>query len=136
MRAKALLYRLDGEDETGKRLREILRAQSVLALDVSEDRLGERVGKLASTNAAPTDAPAPERIPETPLLLLCALGDRQLDRLLAALRREGVAMPYKAVLTEHNREWTFARLAEEVAREHEALQKREENRPGNEEVGK
>ena len=46
---------------------------------------------------------------------------RQLDRLLAAMRRAGVSVPYKAVLTEHNKNWTFADLVTEVAREHEAM---------------
>ena len=52
---------------------------------------------------------------------LCGLGDRQLDRLLAAMRRADVSVPYKAVLTEHNKNWTFADLVTEVAREHEAM---------------
>ncbi len=122
MRAKVLLYRLGEETETGRALRGILREMKLLALTVDETMLGARVGVLASTNAAPTDAPPPGEIPQTPLVLFCALGDRQLERLLAAMRRAGVSVPHKAVMTETNRGWTLERLIREVAREHEALQ--------------
>ena len=120
MRPKVLLYRLGGDTETGSRLRAVLREQKILTLTVSEAQLGETAGRLASTNAAVSDAP-PENAPEAAFMLLCGLGDRQLDRLLAAMRRAGVFVPYKAVLTEHNRNWTLCKLIEEVAREHEAL---------------
>ena len=121
MRAKVLLYRLGEETEKGKQLRAILREMKLLTLTVAENQLGETAGKLASTNAAPTDAPVPENAPEAEFMLLCALGDKQLDRLLAAMRRAGVSVPYKAVLTEHNKSWPFGKLIEEIMREHEFL---------------
>ena len=121
MRAKVLLYHLGEETETGKRLREVLREMKLLTLTVNEAQLGETVGRLASTNAAASGAPLPERVPEAAFMLLCALGDRQLDRLLANMRRAGVSVPYKAVLTEHNKDWKLCNLIEEVTREHEFL---------------
>ena len=121
MRAKVLLYRLGGETEKGKQLRAILREMKILTLTVDETQLGETVGKLAATNAAATAAHAPEDVPATEFMLLCALGDRQLDRLLASMRRGGVSVPHKAVLTEHNKAWTLCKLIEEVTREHEFL---------------
>ncbi|MBQ7713318.1 MAG: DUF3783 domain-containing protein [Oscillospiraceae bacterium] len=121
MRPKALLYRLGEDTETGRALRAGLRAQQILTLTVEANQLGETAGRLAAANAAGVDAPTPPDAPETAFLLLCALGDRQLDRLLAAMRRAGVSVPYKAVLTEHNREWRFRDLIAEVAREHEFL---------------
>lgn len=124
MRPKVLLYRLGEETEKGAALRAVLREQKLLTLTVAENQLGETAGRLASTNAAPVDAAAPETVPAAEFMLLCALGDRQLDRLLAAMRRAGVYIPYKALLTEHNRDWTLAALIDEVEREHEAMQKR------------
>ena len=121
MRPKVLLYRLGEETEKGKQLRAILREMKLLTLTVEANQLSETVGKLASTNAAPTDAPAPESVPEVEFMLLCALGDKQLDRLLANMRRAGVSVPYKAVLTGHNKDWSFEKLIEEVTREHEFL---------------
>ncbi|MBQ9459880.1 MAG: DUF3783 domain-containing protein [Oscillospiraceae bacterium] len=121
MRAKVLLYRLGEDGETGRALREVLREQKLLTLSIAENQLRETVGRIVSTNAAPVDAPAPDDAPRTEFMLLCALGGRQLDRLLAAMRRAGVVVPHKAVVTEANRGWTLCKLIEEVSREHDAL---------------
>jgi len=121
MRPKALLYRLGEETETGRTLRAVLREQKLLTLTVGESQLDETVGRLASANAAIAGTSTGADAPETEFLLLCALGDRQLDRLLAAMRRAGVSVPHKAVLTGHNKSWTLRKLIEEVAREHEAM---------------
>jgi len=122
MRPKVLLYRLGGETEKGSALRAILDEMKILTLSVDEAQAGETVGKLVSANAA-TDAPPPETAPEAEFMLLCGLGDRQLDRLLANMRRAGVSVPYKAVLTEHNKNWKLCQLIEEVAKEHELMKR-------------
>ena len=118
MRPKVLLYRLGEETEKGAALRAILAELKLLTLTVGPEQTGETAGRLAATNAAPAAAPPPEPAPEAEFMLLCGLTDRQLDRLLAAMRRAGVSVPYKAVLTEHNKSWPFASLIEAVAQEH------------------
>ena len=120
MRPKVLLYRLGEETEKGKALCAILDDMKLLTLHVAPEQLGETAGKLASTNAAAPGA-APESVPEAEFMLLCGLGDKQLDRMLANMRRAGVYVPYKAVLTEYNKEWKLCKLIEEVAREHELM---------------
>ena len=125
MRAKVLLYGIGNESERDRALRAVLRERKLLTLDVREAQLGETVGRLVSTNAAAVpDASAghaPEHAPAAEFMLLCGLGDRQLDRLLAGMRRAGAVVPHKAVLTEQNRSWTLEKLIREVMREHEAL---------------
>lgn len=121
MRPKALLYRLGEENETGRALRAVLREQKILTLSVDETQLGETVGRLVSANGTAPGAPTTANAPEAGFLLLCSLGDRQLERLLAAMRRAGVCVPYKAVLTEANRDWTLGSLIEAVVREHDAM---------------
>lgn len=121
MRAKVLLYGIGKESERDRALRAVLRERKLLTLDVAESQLGETVGRLVSTNAAAAVDTPPKAVPEAEFMLLCALGDRQLDRLLAAMRRAGAVVPHKAVLTEQNRSWTLERLIGEVAREHELL---------------
>ena len=130
MRAKVLLYRLGEETEKGQALRAVLAEQKLLTLSIRAEQTGETVARLVSTNAAVSGAQMPEQTPEAEFMLLCGLGDRQLDRLLAAMRRAGVSVPYKAVLTEHNKNWTFADLVTEVAREHEALRAKRESNDG------
>lgn len=123
MRAKALLYRLGEDTETGRSLRAVLAERKIPALTVTSAQLGETAGRLASANAAPPETPYAGPAPETPFLLLCALGERQLDRLLADMRRAGVSVPHKAVLTVHNRDLELCKLIAEVSREHAALQR-------------
>ena len=121
MRAKVLLYRIGNESARDRALRAVLRDRKLLTLDITEAQLGETVGRLVSTNAAAVPDAPPKAAPEAEFMLLCGLGDRQLDRLLAAMRRVGAVVPYKAVVTEQNRSWTLERLIREVAREHELL---------------
>ena len=122
MRAKVLLYRLDEESERGSRVRAVLREMKILALTVDETQLDETVGRLAALNAAPAEHPSvPESIPQEPFMLLCGLGGRQLDRLLAALRRADAVVDYRAVMTDSNRGWTLCQLMREVAREHNTI---------------
>ena len=118
-----MLYHLEETSETGAGLRAILREMKIPALTVDETHLTQRVGTLVSSNASARSA-APPSAPEAEFLLLSALGDRQLDRLLTAMRRSGVSVAHKAVLTERNRDWTLLALMEEIAREHAAFANR------------
>ena len=120
MRPKVLLYRLGKDTEKGNALCAILNEMKILTLRVAPEQLNVTAGELASTNAAATGE-TPETVPEAEFMLLCGLGERQLDRLLAAMRRAGVYVPYKAVLTEYNREWKLCKLIEEVEQEHELM---------------
>ena len=40
---------------------------------------------------------------------------------LRELRQQGVSVPYKAIVTEHNLPWTLRALYDELVREHEAM---------------
>ena len=120
MRPKVLLYRLGKDTEKGNSLCAILDEMKILTLHVKPEQLDVTAGELASTNAAATGE-TPETVPEAEFMLLCGLGNQQLDRLLAAMRRAGVYVPYKAVLTEYNKEWKLCKLIEEVAQEHELM---------------
>lgn len=58
---------------------------------------------------------------DEPMLLFCSFSAARLDLALNGLRREGIAVPLKAVLTASNRDWTALALHGELAREHAAL---------------
>lgn len=55
------------------------------------------------------------------MLVMCGLESRQMDQLLAGLRRRGVKIPLKAILTHTNRDWSGRQLQEELSREREAI---------------
>ncbi|MDE6873337.1 MAG: DUF3783 domain-containing protein [Lachnospiraceae bacterium] len=57
------------------------------------------------------------------LLLACGVTEKQLDKLLAALKRAVVQVDYKAVLTEANAGWNVLRLFAELGLEKAAYKK-------------
>ena len=61
-----------------------------------------------------------------PMLVFCSLTGPQLDRLLGAMKRAKLPpIPFKAVLTPTNRDWTSQQLWQELRREHQAMQERQ-----------
>lgn len=57
------------------------------------------------------------------MLLLGTMTDSQINQLLLSLRKAGVAVNLKAVLTENNQYWNTIQLYEELKKENEALNK-------------
>lgn len=101
---KSLLVRM------GVRIRSVGRAQT-----------GQTVGCLLGRKgfAARENAEAPALA--EPLLLLDGFSDKRLEILLREMKRAGVSVPYKAVVTETNLGWLLAQLYDELAAEHEAM---------------
>ena len=56
------------------------------------------------------------------MLVLCDLSNSQLNRLLEQLRQSRATVALKAVLTEHNAQWSSEALHREISREHAAMQ--------------
>ncbi len=57
------------------------------------------------------------------MLLMCEFSEKQVDKLLASLKRQGTRGDYKAVLTLTNAKWNVLRLFAELAREKTAYGK-------------
>ena len=59
------------------------------------------------------------------LLYFAFMSDKQLDILLSMLRQAKLPpIPYKAMMTKPNLEYTFIQLYQEIQKEHEAMTKR------------
>lgn len=85
---------------------------------VPPERFGATLAQLLSGEvgeAAPAEPFAEE------LLVMAGLNDRQLDAVLAELRRRRVHIPLKAVLTPTNAQWTAGELYAELCRERDAI---------------
>ena len=64
-----------------------------------------------------------EELPDA-MLLMAGVTNSDIDKLLMAFRKKGVGfIPYKAMLTQTNSQWTPLMLFEEVKKEHEAMSK-------------
>lgn len=57
------------------------------------------------------------------MVLMCEFSEKQVNKLLAALKRQGASVDYKAVLTPTNSKWNVLRLFAELAREKTAYRK-------------
>ncbi|MBQ9563064.1 MAG: DUF3783 domain-containing protein [Lachnospiraceae bacterium] len=63
------------------------------------------------------------------LLVMAGFTRGDLDSFLLALRRGSLSpIPYKAMLTETNKDWPLAQLYREIMREHEAMQRQKPDR--------
>ena len=129
--AKVLLYRLGEDTEKGRRVRALLRTLRMRAVDIAPGELLQTAGHLAGEKDCPASGEAfTGNAPELEFMLLCGLSGSRLDALLSALKRQELRVPYKAVLTRHNRSWTLLRLMEEVRLERSALFRAEPGVPG------
>lgn len=56
------------------------------------------------------------------MLLMVGFTNQRMDLLLSTLRKEGIRIPLKAVLTEHNISWSSMELYNELKKEHKKFQ--------------
>ncbi len=94
---------------------------------ISQEDFSKKLGVLAGTlpESVPEETAASEEILPEPLsdsmMILCGIEGKKLNSVLSALRSRHVQIPYKAVLTPSNQEWTPAECLAELKREHEAM---------------
>ena len=88
----------DGVEQVARRLR----LRTVL---VQPEQYARSLGQLAGYPAAAAEETPALPLPETGLLVMCGLKNSHMDKLLAALRNAGIAIPHKAVLTSTNQNW-------------------------------
>ncbi len=74
-------------------------------------RLGVLAGEVGPETLMAGEAP------KESLLVFAYFSEAQLDKALAALRKESLLFDYKAMLTPTNRAWTLYELLEELKRE-------------------
>lgn len=118
--AHVLLYGLPKETPAGSAAREVCAALGIAVTEVATYQLLQPVGVLAGYEGEAAQLYF-GRAPLEPVLVMAGFSCAQLDGLLAALRRAGIAIPLKAVLTETNQNWSLLALIEELQREHAAM---------------
>ena len=112
---------LHGEEETERKVRNIASRLKINMTSVSNPDPDSLLEDLAQGRAVPQNT---STVPEASLLLFCGLREKRLDKLLFELRREEVAVDYKAVLTSTNRTWTLQHLYLELEREKVAISRK------------
>lgn len=87
----------------------------------------EQVGYLCGFNGFKASDGAPESISEE-ILLFSGFDSKSLNRLLAEIRSKGCGVRLKAIVTAHNQSWTVKALEEELLKEHNAMEKYQQER--------
>lgn len=88
---------------------------------VKPEEVGLSVGALAELSGAVLAGKGSSEPFAEEMLVLCGVAQDAFHSFLAQLRARGVPVTLKAVVTEHNTLWSFARLHENLAEEHRAM---------------
>ena len=117
--ARVLLYNFTDETRR-KKIGAILFQYMIPLREVRPEEQGHPLGYLLGVG---TYGPAENR--EEPfaneMIVMHDLTGRQFHGLLDGMKRAGLAVPLKAVVTETNIGWSSERLRRELAAEHEAM---------------
>ena len=122
-RALVLYYGL-GSPQQEFKLRQLLTRLGIRWKRVDPRELTQTVGSLAGLDT-PASGPAPDSVtpPAESMIVMHQLSDDQINTLLGQIRQSGLRIDLKAVVTEHNRAWTFLDLAAELRRENTFMQR-------------
>ncbi|MCI8360380.1 MAG: DUF3783 domain-containing protein [Clostridiales bacterium] len=119
---RVLTYLL--EEPAAQGLSAILQGMKLEERRISAEELGQEIGYLAGLSGY-EEKPAPEPAPTSGegVMVMCGLSEARMDALLKALHDGNIRIPLKAVVTPTNQNWSFVKLAEELARERRAIQR-------------
>ena len=121
-RETVLYYDPRGGEQTAV-LKSILVQMGARIKNVAPEAVGQTVGCLLGRKGFDArENPEAPTLAE-PMLVLDGFTDKRLEILLREMKKHGVSVPYKAIVTETNIGWIFHQLYEELAREHEAMSK-------------
>ena len=122
-RETVLFYEPEGGAQ-GALLKPVLVRMGVRIKNVPLEAVGQTIGCLLGRKGFDArenpEAPALEE----PVLVLDGVTDKRLEILLREMKKSGVSVPYKAIVTETNLGWLFHQLYDELAEEHKAMQGR------------
>lgn len=114
-----LSYNLD--DERGEVLSQVTESLGMVHKKIPADKAGEAVGFLAgfagfsSNGSSLTD--------DGECVIFAGIPNNRLNAVLKEMRGAGLAIPLKAVVTEHNQSQSLKWLIEELTKEHEMMSK-------------
>lgn len=118
---KLLVFHLD--DNNLKKLKQVTGALKIRVEEVPSSDYLKPLEMIANKTASPFIQPFSEEVPSESLIVFCDFTEKKMDKLLAALRRDQIAIDYKAVLTPTNKKWNVMRMYLEMQAEKSAYQK-------------
>lgn len=120
---ETVLYYDPAGGERAAALKAILVQMGARIKNVPPEAVGQTVGCLLGRKGYDArENPEAPALAE-PVLVLDGFTDKRLEILLREMKKHGVSIAYKAIVTETNIGWLFHQLYDELAREHEAVSK-------------
>lgn len=101
----------------------ILTGLKIKGREVLPQDQGKSIGDLLGDTGDALPSSAPIKPFRDEMLVLHALSEKQMDRLLREIRSQGASVAIKAVTTPVNIGWSAADLFGALKQEHEAIQK-------------
>ena len=99
----------------------------VIAPDEYTQKIGEFVG-ITPNPSAEAPAVAPSTAIEDEMMIMHNFSQERLNLLLAELRKEGISIPLKAVVTPHNSNWSSYELHAELSEERKMIENMQKNK--------
>lgn len=121
-----VIYYSPQKTKEAVKLKGVLIQMGVRIRNVTQEQAYEKVGFLAGLDGFEegqnTQGDGAQEMKQELLIMKNFTGQR-MDELFLRMRKAGVGrIHYKAVLTEHNVNWTLLDLYREIKKEHEAMQ--------------
>lgn len=124
MMKETVLYYNPNKAAHASKLKSVFVRMGIKIKNISEDQLDEKVGYLVGLEGfeACENKTLDFDVIEEEMLVMKDFSDRRLNELLMQMRKAGVPrIALKAVVTEHNVNWTFRALYKEIKEEHEQM---------------
>lgn len=116
-----LLYNIKNKPFTPK-LKTILLRLGIRIKAIEPQQFGCPINSLVSKSAPAAPLAETDQTPFTDeMMVMVGLTNARLDVFLKALRKEGIRIPLKAILTPLNGTWNSYELHDELVREHEKM---------------
>ena len=120
---ETVLYYDPAGGERAAALKAILVQMGARIKNVPPEAVGQTVGCLLGRKGYDArENPEAPALAE-PVLVLDGFTDKRLEILLREMKKHGVSIAYKAIVTETNIGWLFHQLYDELAREHAVMGK-------------
>lgn len=114
-----LLFQVPEADAV--RLKRLAGAVHIRTGIIEKEEFWQTIGYLAGKTPHKTAECYQGEVPEQSLMVFCDVTEKHLDRILANIRREGIFVDYKAVLTPFNQNWNVLRMYAEMEKERASL---------------
>lgn len=124
MMKETVLYYNPNKAAHASKLKSVFVRMGIKIKNISEDQLDEKVGYLVGLEGfeACENKTLDFDVIEEEVLVMKDFSDRRLNELLMQMRKAGIPrIALKAVVTEHNVNWTFRALYKEIKEEHEQM---------------